>query len=413
MVRIMHRRRFLSVFAGAAPVLASAWQEKLPPVRALTHGPGFHWFGYYDKLEFDPTSRYVLGMRVDFEHRSPRPDDVIQVGMVDTGRGDRWIGLGESRAWCWQQGCMLQWVPGSASEVIWNDRDGERFVSRILDVKTGKKRTLPGPVYALSPDGRWAVAPNFARLQDCRPGYGYVGIVDRNRTERAPADDGIWRMDLETGKRELIIPYAAAFRIPYENGGMEEAKHWFNHLLFAPDGKRFIFLHRWRGPKQSRTGFETRMFTAGADGRDLYVLDPYGKTSHFIWRDGGNVLAWSWHPSRGDRFYLYEDRTQNVQVVGEGVMTVNGHCTYLPGNQWILNDTYPDKDRNQNPYLYQVATGRRYALGHFQSPKEYAGEWRCDTHPRFSPDGRKVVIDSPHAGNGRQLYLIDIAGITG
>ena len=47
-------------------------------------------------------------------------------------------------------------------------------------------------------------------------------------------------------------------------------------------------------------------------------------------------------------------------------MTVNGHCTYLPGNRWILNDTYPDKQRNQNPYLYNVASGKRYPLGHFQ-----------------------------------------------
>ena len=56
--------------------------------------------------------------------------------------------------------------------------------------------------------------------------------------------------------------------------------------------------------------------------------------------------------------------------------------------------------------------GRRVPLGYFHSPKEYAGEWRCDLHPRFSPDGRKVTIDSPHTG-GRQIYLIDISGIVG
>ncbi len=102
-----------------------------------------------------------------------------------------------------------------------------------------------------------------------------------------------------------------------------------------------------------------------------------------------------------------------MEVVGPDVMTVNGHCTYLPGNRWILNDTYPDKQREQNPYLYEVASGRRVPLGHFRLPPEYAGEWRCDTHPRFSPDGRKVVIDSAHGGNGRQMYLIDIGDIVG
>lgn len=77
-----------------------------------------------------------------------------------------------------------------------------------------------------------------------------------------------------------------------------------------------------------------------------------------------------------------------------------------------MNDTYPDKERLQHPYLFQVASGKQASLGHFRSPPEYTGEWRCDTHPRFSPDGKKVVIDSPHGG-GRQLYLIDIGGMVG
>ena len=40
-----------------------------------------------------------------------------------------------------------------------------------------------------------------------------------------------------------------------------------------------------------------------------------------------------------------------------GVMTVNGHNTYLPGhdNQWILCDTYPQGSRReQTPYLYHL-----------------------------------------------------------
>jgi hypothetical protein len=412
----MRRREFVLAALGAAGVpgtalaaLAQAPEEKLPPVRAITRGPKFHWFGYYDKLEFDPTGRYVLGMEVGFEHRSPTPEDVIKVGMVDLKDGDRWIELGESRAWNWQQGCMLQWLPGSRSEVFWNDRQDGQFVCHVLDVFTRKRRTIPAPVYAISPDGMWGVSPDFRRLNDTRPGYGYTGLPDPNKDVLIPENAGIWKADFATGKQQLILSFADAARVPYK-ADFSQAKHWFNHLLVSPDGSRFIFLHRWRGAPEGR-GFSTRMFTANTDGKELHVLDPHGKTSHFIWRDPKHVLAWAWHPSHGEKFYLYRDRAEEVEVVGPEVMTVNGHCTYLPGNRWILNDTYPDRERKQNPYLYEVASGRRIPLGHFYSVPEYTGEWRCDNHPRFSPDGTKVVIDSPHGGNGRQLYLIDISGI--
>jgi hypothetical protein len=55
--------------------------EPEPQVRVITRGPKHHWFGYYDKWEFDPSDRYVLGMETDFEHRSPRADDEIRIAL--------------------------------------------------------------------------------------------------------------------------------------------------------------------------------------------------------------------------------------------------------------------------------------------------------------------------------------------
>ena len=266
--------------------LLAATPGALPPVRALTKGPQFHWFGYYDKLQFDPESRYVLGNEIEFEHRSPAATDVIRIGMIDLRDNDLWTTLGETRAWNWQQGCMLQWLPGSSTEVIYNDRQDGQYVSHILDVRSGKRRTLPGPVYAISPDAKWAVSPDFSRLNDMRPGYGYAGIPDPYFDELAPEKTGIWRMNLQTGKRDLILSFKQIAAVPYKLADWTGSKHKVNHLLFSPDGSRFIFLHRRRGgaAKNPEAG-GTRMFTCKPDGTDLYVLDPYGDTSHFIWRD--------------------------------------------------------------------------------------------------------------------------------
>ncbi len=421
----LSRRAFLKTTGVTAAILAfpsfgNAQTEKesdLPPIRTITRGPKFHWFGYYDKLQFDPTCRYALGMEVDFEHREPKPDDVIKMGLIDLKNNDQWTELGTSSSWGWQQGCMLQWRPGSKSQVLWNDRAGDKFVCHLVDTQTKQKRTIPHPIYTISPDGKTAVSPDFRRINDMRPGYGYTGLPDPHSDELAPKDAGIARIDLETGKHDLIISLADIATFGEIPGNPKNAKHYFNHLLFNTDGSRFIFLHRWRPwdsvNKKCTGGFITRMLTATADGKDIRVVDPSGRTSHFIWRDPKHILAWSWHASSKDAFYLYEDGTDKVQIVGKDIMTRNGHCTYLPGNEWILNDTYPDKDRKQHVYLYHVATGKTVSLGRFYLPSEYTGQWRCDTHPRFSPDGRSVIIDSPHDGNGRQMHLIDISGIVG
>ncbi|MCP5539755.1 MAG: hypothetical protein H7A52_06370 [Akkermansiaceae bacterium] len=399
------------------------YSEVLVPARAVTKGPKFHWFGYYDKLEFDPSNRFVLCNEVDFEGRTPTPEDRIRVGMVDLEDGDRWIELGKSDAWGWQQGCMLQWRPGSKNEVIWNDREDGRHVSRIRNVDTDETRTLPRPIYALSADGKWAVTADFARIQNLRPGYGYQGVADPFRADKNPEKSGIWRMNMDSGESELIVSLAALSEIPYQGRPLTDQWNYVNHLLVAPDSKRFIFLHRWRvkGPDDPEfavnNGFVTRMFTANLDGSDLYVLDPSGFTSHFIWRDAAHVCAWTKPEGRESAFYLFRDKTDTVEIVGEGDMPVNGHNTYLPagdGREWILNDTYPNGvRRQQTPYLYHVPTRRRHDLGHFHSPKEYVGEWRCDTHPRSSNDGKLVAIDSPHGGTGRQLWVLEAGGIVG
>src|ERR1700741_2589687 len=137
-----------------------------------------------------------------------------------------------------------------------------------MNVRTRKVRTLAGPVYTVSPDGKWGVYPDFRRLNNTRPGYGYAGIPDPFEKELTPEESGIWRNDLITGKQTLLISHAQAAKIPNLHSPWEpSAKHWFNHLLYSPDGSRFIFLHRWRGPKQGN-GFGTRMFTANRQGKD-------------------------------------------------------------------------------------------------------------------------------------------------
>lgn len=111
----LNRRDFVKNTAKAACILAapevlSILTANNIQVRAIPKGPRYHWFGYYDKLQFSRDNSLVLGMQVDFQKRSPTSDDVIKMD-VDLKNNDQWVEIGESRSWGWQQGCMLQWSP--------------------------------------------------------------------------------------------------------------------------------------------------------------------------------------------------------------------------------------------------------------------------------------------------------------
>ncbi|MHC4479668.1 MAG: hypothetical protein ACYS1C_01665 [Planctomycetota bacterium] len=379
------------------------------PVHAVTHGPKHHFFGYYDKSPWDASGRYLVGLEAEFADRPPRPEDAATVGLIDTAEGNAWKPVAQTRAWNWQQGNMLQWLPSAPDHlIVYNARQGRHPVAVVMDAFTGRERVLPRPIYAVSPTGEMAVSLSFARLADTRPGYGYSGLTDPTQANPCPEDDGLFRMDLDSGESRLIVSLAqlAAFQPPADSRG---AKHWVNHVQFSPRGTRFAFLHRWRGA-MTGAGFRTRLLTSNPDGSGLRCVSDHEMVSHYDWRDEGHLLAWARRRDLGDRYFLFEDGTGTPEVVGEGLLTSDGHCSYSPDRRWILTDTYPDGTGERSLLLYWPEDGKRIEIGRFFSPQQLSDDIRCDLHPRWSRDGRFISFDSAHE-DVRRMYVADVGAI--
>ncbi|CAN5436905.1 hypothetical protein BH11PLA2_BH11PLA2_25710 [soil metagenome] len=377
--------------------------------RPVTRGPHHHWFGYYDKCPWDKTGRYLLAMENDYCDHQPGVGDKITVGMVDLNDNDKYIPLGTTLAWSWQQGIMLQWLGSSPDrDVIYNDIADGNPVAIIRNVHTSKTRTLPRSIYAVSTDGTQAVTLDFARLHRLRPGYGYASLIETHAKEPAPKDVGIWHMDVASGAGKLIITLdQLAAHQPDDR--FKEAVHWVNHLQFNPSGTQLVFLHRWKKPTDKT--FATRMYTAKPDGSDLKLLHDSGSISHFDWRDDETVLAWVRLKRNDPRlaFALLDVNGRPPAVVFDTIAQ-DGHCSYSPDRKWVLNDTYPDKERQQHLMLLDVKTGRRHSLNSFLSPKAFTGPVRCDLHPRWNRDGTQVCFDGCHEPQ-RQVYVVDVKDV--
>lgn len=382
------------------------------PVQRLTNGPKHHFFGYFDKFPWDRSGRYLLSHEIDFTARQPVPGEKAVLGMIDLQDQYRFIPLAESDAWCWQQGCMLQWLNDAESKVIYNDREGDHFVARILDVKNGEKSTLCRPVYCLSPDGKWALSVNFSRLDRERPGYGYPGAFDKNETVNTPDDEGVWLIDLKNNTAELILSVADV-TAQFFRSDMKNTPGWFNHLLFSPDSKRFAFFHRWRlWNKDGTPGRHvTHMFTANRDGSELWPLNLEYMSSHYTWKDSRQIINYSNRYLGGAQYYLYTDQTHKTEVIAGDVFPGDGHCSFSSNGEWMLTDSYPGNDNMRRLFLYHLKDRKAFEIGAFYSDPEYPIPTRCDLHPNWSRDDRFVCIDSIHEGS-RQMYMLDVSEFT-
>lgn len=399
-------------------------QQITIPVKAVTPDDEHHYFfGYFDKFQFDPSDRLLLGNRVDFTARQPRFGEKNTVGIIDPERAT-FEPLAQTLAWNWQQGSMLQWF--SQEEVIFNDVEDGQYVARILDIRNGKTRTLCRPVYCLTADRKYALSLNFARLGRERPGYGYDGLEDPTINYAHPEEDGVFLLDIEKNTAELVISVDQMVRA-YPREVMWNTPSWFNHLLFNPSGTRFAFFHRWRLWENNARTHKTHMFTANRDGSDIYPLNLEDMSSHYSWLNDHEIINFSnrFKRIRGNRtdeinwqYYRYWDKSERVEVVAEDTFPGDGHCMASPNATWMVTDSYPygSGDDNRRLFLYRFDTQEAFHIGSFWADPIYPIPTRCDLHSRWSHDGRRLTFDSIHEkgpdGHGRRrIYLADVSSI--
>lgn len=374
---------------------------------------GHHvFFGYFDVTPFSSDSQLVLAHKVS-RNASPGRDPVELICF--DRKQPVWRILGRSELWCWQQGARLRWV-----------EDGLYAYNRMVDgvpgfcvqslEQGGVQCQVKVPLYDVDWQGRAGLSLNFHRLERLRPGYGFLPGHDPTAGEAAPDHCGIDLVDLRTGHKRMLWSLREACddlctRLPTsQQSKVKKASHYFNHLSWSPDGTRFILFHLWSGQSKRRS----RAIVMNKDGRLISVLTREDENaSHFAWIDDETILL-TIAKRDGRVSYQQIDLSDGQRsAILPDQLDLDGHPSIIAGSTVqgsvdFVTDTYPDRYREQHLLLIRAKTRQVERLGRFYSPLHYQGECRCDLHPRCSPGGRLIAIDSAHQSL-RQLCLLQIS----
>jgi WD40 repeat protein len=332
-------------------------------------------------------------------HRMTGGETLSLVVYMQDGTVRTWA---ETLAWNLQQASMAQWMPGGA-RIIFNDVVDRQLVARVVS-SSGDQTSIPWPIQVLHPSKPEYLSLNYRRLYRLRAEYGYDASV-HNFSSAAPLDeDGLWTVKHDSGVVDLTVSLADLVANE-PRPEMEGAEHKVNHALYAPDGERFVFMHRWLSDR----GKFSRLYVSGSNGSSPRLLLDNRMVSHYSWDDEVHLLAWARAPEHGDQYYRINVETGERTVVGKGILNPygDGHPSFSPDGRWVVTDTYPDRGRNRHLLLFDRDRETLVPVGQFFAPLAFSGPERCDLHPRWSPDGRSLSIDSAHEGR-RKSYILNL-----
>ncbi len=384
-------------------------------VKQITHGPQHHFFGYIGQsltIPWNQSGKYILSLRTSFHDHMPDPDDAADVVLLDTQDNYRVLPVDKTHAWNFQQGTMFYWNPNHPeTQFFFNDRDPktQHVFTVLYDLQQRRRireyrfKDVPVANGGVAPTGEFFLAINYGRMARLRPVTGYPGVADPTVARNAPNDDGIFRVDVATGRRQLLVSFRQLRELLQdEHENIRDVEFYINHSLCNRTGKFVYFYAR------ARLGDETMAVNTPCSVR----TDGTGLSSHqFIgghpeWDDGAVVIG-----AKGKQQVRY-DITQSTLVgqIGRAgdFPSPGGDISLSPDGTWFANG-YATNERKHNKYvLFRRSDGAIVRSEAFSRGPYTRGELRIDPAPRWNRSGDAILIPGMTGDGTRQLHVMRI-----
>lgn len=411
MPNLITRRTML---AAPLAVLNAAERDWQVEISQLTFGPRHHYFGYIGHVKNTPwngNGRYMVLLRTTFQDHMPAPHEAADVVLLDTRENNRITQVDQTRAWNPQQGTMFYWNPKAAeTQLIFNDRDlkSNRVFTVLYDIAKRKRikeyRFDDTPVAngGVAQNGGHFLAINYGRMARLRPVTGYPGAYDWNPETPAPDNDGIFLVEIESGKKRLLVSFKQLAEAVKKVRPNVEGKHLFiNHTLWNRDDNRIYFYVR--GDFERPGGINVPC-TIHPDGSNLTVHTTF-IGGHPEWEFGPRVIG-----DREGKQVIYDvDRMEIVDQIGtpEILPRPGGDVALSPDGKWFINGW---KQGQENLYALVRRGDGAWVRTRGLPIDDWAGDLRLDPAPCWNRTSDQIAVPgiAEDAQRTRQTFLMRI-----
>jgi len=350
------------------------------------------FFGFHDKSPWSEDGTLLLGHTVQGKNVGAKWKNGVPIG-ISVFEGSHWsqsTQVARTQAWNWQQGAQLQWM-GAEKKIVYNDfRDGVcRAVT--LDLDTGREEMIKHPVAAVSFDGACYASVCFQTFGRAMNGYGYAfEAIDA----RSPVEPSTLIVKKQKGTEKSVC--LADLDTELQPCKAEEGIDFFSHCLFSPNGQHLLFLRR---QSLANRRLRSEMFCLSLTEGSIQRIAFKDMVSHFTWLGDERILAYANTRDGGDGFYV-------ANVVSGAVTSwspclskeQDGHPHATPSGDTVVFDTYPDRTRHQQLFIWREGDEQAQPIARLYSPMKFWGASRVDLHPRIRSDGEYVAFDAGYNG---------------
>ena len=413
--------------------------EQITPPNS-THHYMFGYIGQSLTIPWDINDRYILALQFDSHERLPTAEDVATVVRIDTATRDEEgnyiiTSLDVTRAWNTQQGTMFYWNPEApATQFFFNDRDVEsgKIFTALFDmdkmerIREYRYDDTPIANAGVCPQGGFFYALNYGRMARLRPVTGYGRAYDWTEKDAYPTSDGLWKVDIGTGEKELLVPFAEiASMMTLENAVddntiLNGSHLYINHALSNRQCSKIYFFGRGAylgaaNPLVTKPEMAIdQPFIANSDGSGIKRVAHIG--GHPEWSEEDSIVFGRAMniPSLKNQIVLYNvDTDLIVGTVGDGTyfQKTSGDLTLSTNGEMFANGweeggnlvyAAVNTTDGSNGLAPLVPRGRIYTSGNL----------RIDAAPRWSRRGNKLLVPGWSSSNDKRcLNVISVANV--